>query len=35
VQTAALRAGNPEIITEVARKFVEIVKKARGQSARS
>jgi 2-dehydro-3-deoxyphosphogluconate aldolase/(4S)-4-hydroxy-2-oxoglutarate aldolase len=35
VQTAALRAGKPEIITEVARKFVEIVKKARGQNARA
>ncbi len=33
VQTAALRAGKPEIITEVARKFVEIVRKARGQRA--
>ena len=33
VQNAALRAGKPEIITEAARKFVEIVKKARGQSA--
>jgi len=32
VQNAALRAGRPEIITEAARKFVEIVKKARGQS---
>jgi 2-dehydro-3-deoxyphosphogluconate aldolase/(4S)-4-hydroxy-2-oxoglutarate aldolase len=32
VQNAALRAGKPEIITEAARKFVEIVKKARDQS---
>jgi 2-dehydro-3-deoxyphosphogluconate aldolase/(4S)-4-hydroxy-2-oxoglutarate aldolase len=35
VQTAALRAGKPEIITEAARKFVEIVRKARGQTARA
>ncbi len=33
VQTAALQAGKPEIVTEAARRFVEIVKKARGQGA--
>jgi 2-dehydro-3-deoxyphosphogluconate aldolase/(4S)-4-hydroxy-2-oxoglutarate aldolase len=33
VQTAAIKAGKPEIVTEAARKFVEIVKKARAQIA--
>ncbi len=33
VQTAAIKAGKPEVVTEAARKFMEIVKKARGQSA--
>jgi 2-dehydro-3-deoxyphosphogluconate aldolase/(4S)-4-hydroxy-2-oxoglutarate aldolase len=33
VLIAALRAGKPEVVTETARKFVEIVKKARSQSA--
>jgi len=33
VNTAALRAGRPELVTELARKFVEIVKNARAQAA--
>jgi len=33
VQIAALRAGKPEVVTETARKFVEIVKTTRARSA--
>ncbi len=35
VQAEALKAGKPEVIVENARKFLEIVKRARAQMAES